>query len=165
MQELVKNLASDEPVPSSSIVGETIVGEVWKSDLKDNAVISPSGEHQAIKAEPLGERMAISFNPGELGFYTLRRGPRLLGAYAVNASADESDLRPIDRNLLPDQLDEQGQRGYFVEGREDFADLVQGRPIFHWLVLAGVVLLLIELAFQAFIKRAASQRSHRPVAG
>jgi hypothetical protein len=165
MQELVKNLASDEPIPSSSIVGETVVGEVWKSDLKDNTLMGPSGERQIVKTEPLGERVAISFNPSELGFYSLRRGTRLLNAFAVNASSDESDLRPIDRSLLPDQLSEKGQQGYFVEGREDFADLVHGRPIFHWLVLAGIVLLLIELAFQAFIKRAASQGSRRPVTG
>jgi hypothetical protein len=88
----------------------------------------------------------------------------LFNAFAVNASPDESDLRPIDRTLLPDQLGERGQQGYFVEGREDFADLVHGRPIFHWLVLAGIILLLIELAFQAFIMRAVS-RTKRPVTG
>lgn len=164
MQELVKNLASDEPVPSSSIVGETIVGEVWKSDLKDNMITGPGGEPQMVKTEPLGERTAISFSPNELGFYTLRRGSKLFNAFAVNASPDESDLRPIDRTLLPDQLGERGQQGYFVEGREDFADLVHGRPIFHWLVLAGIILLLIELAFQAFIMRAVS-RTKRPVTG
>jgi hypothetical protein len=146
-------------------VSETVVGELWKSDLKDNTIMGPSGERQIVRTEPLGERVAISFNPSELGFYSLRRGTKLLNAFAVNASPDESDLRPIDRTLLPDQLSEQGQQGYFVEGREDFADLVHGRPIFHWLVLAGIVLLLIELAFQAFIKRAASQGSQRPVTG
>jgi hypothetical protein len=165
MQELVKNLASDEPVPSSTIVGETVVGEVWKSDLKDNSFIGPGGERQIVKAEPLGERTAISFSPGELGFYSLRRGTKLLNAFAVNASPDESDLRPIDRTLLPDQLGERGQQGYFVEGREDFADLVHGRPIFHWLVLTGIVFLLFELAFQAIVMRAASQANRRPIAG
>jgi hypothetical protein len=164
MQELVKNLTSDEPVPSSSTVGETVVSEVWKSDLKDNTITAPGGDPQIVKVEPLGERSAISFNPGELGFYSLRRGTKLLHAYAVNASSDESDLRPIDRALLPDQLGEKGQQGYFVEGREDFADIVQGRPIHHWLVLAGIGFLFVELAFQAFIKRAASQVSRRSTA-
>ena len=156
MQELVKNLASDEPAPASSVVGETVTGELWKADLKDNALIRPGGEPQPVKAEQLGERTAISFVPDDIGIYALRRGPKLLAAFAVNASADESDLRPIDRALLPQQLGEGGQKGYFVEGREDFTDLVRGRPIFHWLILAGVALLVIELAFQAFIKRAAS---------
>jgi hypothetical protein len=156
MQELVKNLASEEPAPSSSVVGETVTGEVWKADLKDNAFVRPSGEPQSVKAESLGERTAISFVPDELGLYALRRGPKLLSAFAVNASPEESDLRPIDRALLPEQLGEHGQKGYFVEGREDFSDLVRGRPIFHWLVLGAIAVLLLELAFQAYVKRAAS---------
>jgi hypothetical protein len=156
MQELVKNLASEEPAPTSSIVGETVTGEIWKADLKDGGFMRPSGEPQPVKAEALGERTAISFVPDELGFYTLHRGPKLLSAFAVNGSPDESDLRPIDRLLLPQQLGESGQQGYFVEGRDDFVNLVLGRPIFHWLILAGVALLMLELAFQAFIKRAAS---------
>jgi hypothetical protein len=156
MQELVKNLASEEPAPSSSVVGETVTGEVWKADLKDNAFVRPGGEPQSVKAESLGERTAISFVPDELGLYALRRGPKLLSAFAVNASPEESDLRPIDRALLPEQLGEHGQKGYFVEGREDFSDLVRGRPIFHWLVLGAIAVLLLELAFQAYVKRAAS---------
>ena len=156
MQELVKNLASDEPARTSLVAGETVTGEVWKADIKDNAFVRPGGEPQRVKAEELGGRTAISFVPDEVGIYALRRGPKLLSAFAVNGSPEESDLRPIDRALLPEQLGEKGQKGYFVEGREDFADLVRGRPIFHWLVLAGVALLVIELAFQAFIKRPAS---------
>src|SRR4029453_3443668 len=78
MQELVKNLASDEPVPSSSIVGETVAAEIWKNDLKDNGLVRPSGEPQTVKTEQLGERSAISFVPDELGFYTLRRGTKVL---------------------------------------------------------------------------------------
>ncbi len=156
MQELVKNLASDEPAPSSSVVGEAVTGEVWKADLKENVFARPGGEPQPVKAEALGERTSISFVPDELGLYTLRRGPKLLAAFAVNGNPEESDLRPIDRALLPEQLGEHGQKGYFVEGREDFSNLVHGRPIFHWLVLGGLSLLLLELAFQFYVKRAAS---------
>ena len=70
---------------------------VLSDHLNYNAFARPNGEPQPMKTEALGERTAISFVPDELGFYTLRRGPKLLSAFAVNGSPDESDLRPIDR--------------------------------------------------------------------
>ena len=154
MQEIVKNITSEEPLPTSTAIGETVTDEVWKSELKDHPIKRPGGEPLEVKTEALGERIAISFVPEELGFYT-HRSTKLLHAYAVNANPDESDLRPIDRALLPEQLGEKGQQGFFVEGRADFSDLVLGKPIFHWFILAGVALLVIELLVQAFVVRAA----------
>ncbi|HYR57594.1 MAG TPA: hypothetical protein VEO95_03145, partial [Chthoniobacteraceae bacterium] len=170
MQEIVKNLTSEEALPASSVIGDVVTDEIWKSELRNNALRKPSGEPLEVKTEAMGERLGIAFTPEEPGFYTLRgleggapatpgagrRGSSALQhAYAVNPSADESDLRPIDRALLPGQLSEKGQRGYFVAGREDFDDLVLGKPVFHWFVLAAVALLVIELLFQLFIRRAA----------
>ena len=157
MQEIVKNITSEEPLPTSTAIGETVSDEVWKSELKDHPIKRPGGEPLEVKTEALGERIAISFVPEELGFYT-HRSTKLLHAYAVNANPDESDLRPIDRALLPEQLGEKGQQGFFVEGRADFSDLVLGKPIFHWFILAGVSLLVIELLIQAFVVRAAKQQ-------
>jgi hypothetical protein len=67
-------------------------------------------------------------------------------------------LRPIDRALLPAQLDEKGQKGFFVAGRQDFEDLILGRPIFHWFILAAVAMLVFELAFQFLLQRAATKQ-------
>ena len=52
------------------------------------------------------------------------RGTKLLHSYAVNPPPDESDLRPIDRALLPEQLSEKGQTGFYVQGRDDFQNLI-----------------------------------------
>jgi len=158
MQEIVKNITSDEPLPSSSLVGEPIADEVWKNEVEKTPMRKPSGDLLEVKTEPMGERVGLSFVPDELGFYQMRGG-RLLHAYAVNPPADESDLRPIDRSLLPEQLGEKGQKGYFVAGRQDFDDLVLGKPIFHWFILAAVVMLVIELAFQFYLQRAATKQS------
>lgn len=157
MQEIVKNITSDEPLPSSSLFGEQVVDEVWKNEIEKTPVRKPSGDLLEVKTEPMGERVGVSFVPDELGFYTMRDG-KLLHAYAVNPPADESDLRPIDRSLLPEQLGEKGQKGFFVEGRQDFDDLILGKPIFHWFILAAVVMLLIELAFQFYLQRAATKQ-------
>ncbi len=158
MQEIVKNITSDEPLPSSSLVGEPIADEVWKSEFEKAPLRKPSGEMLEVKAEPMGERIGLTFVPDELGFYQMRGG-KLLHAYAVNPPPDESDLRPIDRALLPERLDEKGQKGFFVAGRQDFEDLILGRPIFHWFVLAAVAMLVVELAFQFFLQRAATKQS------
>ena len=64
MQEIVKNLTSDEPLPTSSIVGETVSDEVWKSELAANPLRKPSGEVLDFKAEALGERGRDCFYPG-----------------------------------------------------------------------------------------------------
>jgi hypothetical protein len=157
MQEIVKNLSSEEPVPTSSVVGETVTDEVWKTELVASPLRKPTGEALEVKAEALGERVGIAFTPDELGFYTMRSA-RLLHAYAVNPPPDESDLRPIDRALLPEQLSEKGQAGFYVQGKEDFQNLILGKPVFHWFVLAAVVLLLVELLFQLFLQRAATKQ-------
>ena len=157
MQEIVKNITSDEPLPSSSQVGEVVADEIWKSELAANPLRKPSGEPLEVKVEALGERVGIAFTPEELGFYTLR-GAKLLHSYAVNPPPDESDLRLIDRALLPEQLTEKGQTGFFVQGREDFENLILGKPIFHWCVLAAVFLLLVEILFQLFIQRTATKQ-------
>jgi hypothetical protein len=154
MQEIVKNLSTDEPVASSSVAGEIVTDEVWKRELQETGLNRPSGGAVEVKAEAMGERVAMSFVPDELGFYTMR-AKRLLHAYAVNVSPEESDLRTIDRSLLPDQLSEKGARGYFVEGRQDFEEAAAGRAMFHWFVLAGLTLLVIEQFFQLWMRRPA----------
>ncbi len=152
MQEIVKNLANDEAAAPATIVGETVTDEVWRSELKEGAFRKPGGSAAAFKAETLGERAALSFVPDELGFYTIQSG-KLLHAYGINPPPDESDLRPIDRALLPDNLGARGQQGFFVAGREDFEDLVRGRPIFHWFIFAALAALIAESAFQLFVRR------------
>ncbi len=152
MQELVKNLANDEAPPPTAIVGATVTDEVWRGELKDGAFRKPDGAAVTFKAETLGERAALSFIPDELGFYTIQTG-KLLHAYGINPPPEESDLRPIDRTLLPETLGARGQSGFFVHGREDFEDLVHGRPIFHWFLGGALALLIAESLFQLLIRR------------
>jgi hypothetical protein len=78
-------------------------------------------------------------------------------AFAVNPDPSESDLRPIERALLPDQLGESGKTGAFIQQRDDYADLVRGRPIFHWFVFAALVVLLAESLFQLYARRVAAR--------
>src|ERR1700677_1061343 len=81
MQEIVKNLTSDEAPATSSIIGEAVNDEVWKRELQGLGLRKPSGEPMDARVEAMGERVGLSFVPEALGFYTIREG-RLLHSYA-----------------------------------------------------------------------------------
>jgi hypothetical protein len=154
IQELVKAISNDEPVPNSYVIGENIQTEVWRNELKDDTFRTPSGHPLNPRREALGERYGISFVPTELGFYTLGSGQNLI-SFGVNPSPDESDLRQVDKQVLPDTLKE-GQQGRFVAGQEDYESLAFGRPVFHLCIFAALALLILELGFQLLVKRLAT---------
>ena len=125
MQEIVKNLTSDEPLPVASLVGEPVTDEIWKSELTDQSSAQALRRSRSTsRLRVLGERAGITFTPDRAGL--------LHHAWTRSCSTltpsipppDQSDLRPIDRSLLPEQLSEKGQAGFFVQGREDFQDLI-----------------------------------------
>ena len=91
-----------------------------------------------MRRELVGERYGVSFNPQELGFYTLP-SPRTLYAFGVNPSPDESDLRQVDKQLLPDTVKERAA-GRLCGGQEDYENLILGRPVFHYFVFAACLL-------------------------
>lgn len=155
MQELVKAVSAEEPPPTSFPIGETLHTEVWRSELRDQDFLSPSGTVVPVKRELSGERVNVTFTPDELGFYTLGK-PRVIQAFGVNASRDEADLRPIEPDVLPKEF--AGDReAHFVAGAEAFDELAKGRPLFHWFILAGVAFLLLESGFQFLLKRNAER--------
>jgi hypothetical protein len=154
MQELVKALSSDEAARSAYTIGETLQTEVWRKEMRDLEFQSPAGTPVTVKRELVGERYHVSFRPDQLGFYTLG-APRPLYAFGINSSPEESDLRPIDLDVLPREF--AGERAaHFVSGAEDFEALAKGKPVFHWFVLAALVFLLLESGFQFLLKRRAA---------
>lgn len=153
IQEIVKNLDSEGGPTAEYAVGDTVTAEVWRSELKNSELRGPDGAAVRLQKDPAGERYAISFAPDQTGFYTLS-AERLLHAYAVNTSPDESDLRHIDKDVLPDTL-KAGQQAHFVEGERDFSALVQGKPVFHYFVAAALALLVAEIGFQWLVYRLA----------
>jgi hypothetical protein len=155
MQELVKAVSAEEPPPTSFPIGEALRTEVWRSELRDQDFLSPAGTIVAVKRELAGERVNVTFTPDELGFYTLGK-PRVIQAFGINASGDESDLRPIEPDVLPKEF-AGAREAHFVAGAEAFDELAKGRPLFHWFVLAGVAFLLFESGFQFLLKRNAER--------
>ncbi len=153
IQSLVKAISTQEPPPSSFPVDEILRTEIWRSEIANN-VVSPDGAPVAVHREITGERCTVAFTPDQPGFYTLG-SPRPLYAFGVNASTDQSDLRPIDKSVLPTQFAD-NHEAHLVAGTRDYDELAKGRPIFHWFVLGALLFLFLESAFQYSIRRPAS---------
>ena len=160
VQEIVKRLDTTEPPPPAFTVGGTVQGEVWRADLRQQPLTSPSGRVLDVHQEPQGARALISFPAEELGFYTLTDG-RIKNAYAVNPDPEESDLRVVDRAHLPTQL-AAGQEAGFLGSQTDYEELARGRPIAHWFLLAAAAVLLLELCLQLWFRRLAHEPVRRP---
>jgi hypothetical protein len=150
MQDLVKALSISEPPPSFHTIGETLQTEIWRREMRDD-LLSPAGAPVNTKRELAGERCSLTFTPGELGFYTLG-APRPSYAFAVNAATDQSDLRPMDKSILPAEFAE-NHEAHLVAGGDDYDALARGQPIFHRFVFGALAVLLLESGFQYFIRR------------
>ena len=153
MQDLVKALATSEPPPTSHTIGETLQTEIWRSEMR-NDLLNPAGAAVITKRELNGERCSLLFTPDQLGFYTLG-SPRPSYAFAVNAATDQSDLRPIDMNLLPSEFAD-NHEAHLVAGGDDYDELARGRPVFHWFILGALAFLLLESGFQFILRRRAA---------
>ena len=153
MQDLVKVISTEEPPPSSYIIGETLETEIWRSEMR-NALLSPSGASVDSRRELDGERCSLAFTPQQPGVYTLG-GPSDEHAYAVNPPTDESDLRQMDKSLLPTEFADNHQ-AHFVAGADQFDELAKGRRVFHWFILGALTFLLLESGFQFLIRRTAA---------
>ena len=150
MQDLTKALSTAEPPPSSHLVGETLHTEIWRSEMRSD-LLGPAGDAVTTQRELTGERCALSFTPQQLGFYTLGT-PKPAYVFAVNPATDQSDLRPMDKNLLPTEFSDQHE-AHLVAGGDDYAELAQGHPIFQWFLLSALAVILVESAFQLLVRR------------
>lgn len=150
MQDLVKAISTEEPPPSSYTIGETLRSEIWRSEMRDD-LLNPAGAAVTTRREVTGERCSLVFTPDQTGFYTLGV-PRPSYAFGVNPPTDQSDLRQIDKSLLPTEFADQHE-AHIVAGGDDYDQLAKGRPVFHWFVLAALVFLLLESGFQLLIRR------------
>lgn len=150
MQDLVKAISTTEPPPSSYPVGEALRTEIWRREMRSD-LIGPSGKTVSAQRELTGERCALAFTPGEPGFYSLG-SPRPAYAFGINVATDQSDLRPIDKNLLPTEFSD-NHEAHLVAGSADYDTLAHGHPIYQWLVLGGLAFLVLESALQYSIRR------------
>jgi hypothetical protein len=150
MQSLVKAISTDEAPPVSYPVDQTLQTEIWRAEMRDE-MVSPAGTAVATQRELTGERCRVAFTPDQLGFYTLG-SPQPLYAFGINPATSQSDLRPIDKSLLPTMFSDKHE-AHFVAASEDYAELARGHPIFHWFLLTALAFLLLESGAQLLFRR------------
>ena len=153
IQELVKAITASEAAPGAGIIGEPLTTEVWRSEIRNDAFRNPAGTAVTAKLALQGDRCSVTFNPDQPGFYTLGT-PRPIYAFGINPSPEESDLRPLEKAALPKDF-VPDQETHFVSGYEDFAEISKGKPVFHWMLLAGMLFLVTETAFQYALRKGA----------
>ena len=152
MQSLVKAIGTYEAPPSAYTVGETLHADIWRSEMHDD-MLSPAGKAVMTRREITGDRCNVTFTPDQLGFYTLGTPPAY--GFGINPATDQSDLRPIDKSLLPTQFADKHE-AHFASGQDDYEEMAKGRPIYHWFVLAALAFLVLETGAQLFFRRPAS---------
>ena len=90
--------------------------------------------------------LAIYPRMRESGFYHLRSGGNVLAAVAANVDARESNLAALDEVELKRRVSEPGATALAVDASQPGAldRLVEGRPAWPGMVLAGMALLALE---------------------
>ncbi|MDP0492598.1 MAG: BatA domain-containing protein [Verrucomicrobiota bacterium JB023] len=151
IHDILANLSPAGGTDLDYLAGDQIHTDAWASEVMGRAVIDPAGEELDTKADIRGERVFISFEAEQPGLYQLPgQGGRLIRAFAVNPSTQESDLRTLDTSILPSRAP--GASGDAkVKGGESFTELSKGRPAFHWFILAALLFLLVESVLHAFL--------------
>jgi hypothetical protein len=165
MQELVKNVNISDAGENAYQVGDQVQVELWQDELRNRQFVSPSGSEVTTNRDLNGNRYFVSFRADEPGFYRLGENDGAGAAnknlsFAVNADRNESDLRPIDPELLPRRADaaddpetEAERQAHFIEGADDYRELRSGQPVAHWFLLALLFLLLLEALLHPLIRR------------
>jgi hypothetical protein len=168
MQELVKNVSISDAGENAYQVGDQVQVELWQDELRSRKFLSPSGSEVTTNRDLNGNRYFVSFRADEPGFYRLgddstESSPATKTSslsFAVNADRTESDLRPIDPDLLPkrsraadDPETEAERQAHFIAGADDYRELRSGQPIAHWFLLGLLALLLLEALLHPLIRR------------
>ncbi|MEM1085069.1 MAG: VWA domain-containing protein [Verrucomicrobiota bacterium] len=144
--------ASDRFLP-----GDPLHAEGWTSEVAGRELIGPDGKPINYQTSLRGERVSVSFTPELTGFHRLKGsiGTDVL-AFAVNPDTQESDLRSLDPKVLPQRASGQGvDKATAMNPLGDFAEILNGRPAFHWFVL----LALLFLVFESFVIRSSAPKA------
>src|SRR5206468_13118494 len=110
---------------------------------------SPSGAKLDAGLETSRQEAAVIFpETRESGFYRVFTGDKLAGSVAVNVDPRESNLDSLSLSQI-EALSEISRERLFATGGldlEGLKNLREGRPLWHYLLLAALGLLGLEQA-------------------
>jgi hypothetical protein len=157
LHEMIKGMRPQSGTGRPFVVGNPVSTTIrMNSAEKDIRFSSPSGEKLNAFFELSREDAAVIFpETKESGFYRVLAGDKLLGSVAVNVDPRESNLEALslaqvqalseisrDRVLVASGVDLQALRG-----------LREGKPIWHYCLLAALCLLGVEQALALVWRR------------
>ncbi len=157
MQEMVKQLTPGSTPDPTREIGSMLVATVWQRDFESAEFSGPDGSAITPKAVGEGEQVTASFTADRPGIYRFGSLNAPLWNEAVNVKAEEeSDLRGIESaELIARAGAVEGGEGHFVKGADEYQQVTEGKPVFHWFLIAVAVFLSIEmLLFRPFQKAA-----------
>ena len=151
IHEISHNLSRESKKLKLYEVGDRLHDEVWLEEIRSNRFVDPENRRIKVESKTINDsRLAISFIPQMIGHYSLYKQGVPLYSYAINCNPDESDLRVIDVSALQTA---DGVKSFKVKGKEKYAEVKAGQKIFHWFLIACLLLLMSELFLFHFFKR------------
>ena len=158
MQSIIQAFGSDQSAALYLQVGERVIANLWKNEIRDSHFLDPAGKEIQAQVEVIGQRATVSFTTQQLGVYQLTHADKLVAAFAVNPPTEEADLRPIPLEALPERQGSPEQTTLLEGSGIDFERTALGTPLFHWLICGALLCTLAELGLHTLIRR------HRPAA-
>lgn len=130
-------------------VGET--GTVRLEEMSgDVLVLGPEGEPVKVSIQAEGAGAVVIVSPvSEPGIYRTRQGGRTVDGFAANVHAEESDLRQLPLANIAGRTQPGAETAVLADpdasaGRA-IREMHEGRPVWHWFVLAALCFLGLEL--------------------
>jgi hypothetical protein len=154
IQELVAQLSDERTAIPRYESGDAMEAEVWTG----GDFVSPSGQPVAATRSGTGERVTMIVPATEPGFYTLLDAKkRLAHLLAVNVPAVETDLRVLDAAVTREYAASDSVASAAAVGAGvNYAELANGRPVFHWFLVGALGALLLESLIQVRVRRVSS---------
>lgn len=151
IQELVAQLGGEHALSPRHEPGEPMLAEVWAADKGE--FTGPDGRIVNHTRTGSGERLTATVPATLPGFYVRRDAKkRTLNLLAANIPAAETDLRSLDSQTTQQHAGE-GRQSFALDAGANYMEVANGRPVFHWFIIAVLAALLVESLIQTGARR------------
>lgn len=154
IQELTAQLSGERTITTRYEPGDAMEAEAWASEVEKADFNSPAGRPLQSSRAINGQRITLTVPAREPGFYTLTDSKKKLTALlAANISPEESDLRRLEGETVPQQAAQDAVNAQHLTAGVDYREVAHGAPVFHWFIWAALVLLALETLLQTHVRR------------
>lgn len=154
IQEITAQLSGERTSTLRHEPGDSMETEAWAAEVEKTDFTSPAGRPILSNRANNGQRVMLSISAREPGFYTLLDAKkRLVALLAANISPEESDLRRLEGDTVPQQAAQDAVNAHQLTTGTDYHEVAHGAPVFHWFVWAALALLAVETLLQTHVRR------------